>query len=115
MGKRATLMVATNRISARGSNITKSRPSPGLRMTEPNYAADGMHTLTSIDDVDTLTTTLLTIVDWRDELQRKIDRAALRFEFCGLDPDEQEILTRDVECFLQICRSLADSISGSAV
>ena len=47
------------------------------------------------------------IADWRDELQSKICRAILRFEFTGLDAEEQERLEAEVETFNQICRCLA--------
>ena len=46
------------------------------------------------------------IADWRDELQLKIRRAILYFEFVGLDAEEQERLEAEVETFNQICRCL---------
>lgn len=47
------------------------------------------------------------IADWRDELQSRIRRAHLRFEFVGLDADEQDALERDVQEFVLVCRGLS--------
>jgi hypothetical protein len=47
------------------------------------------------------------IADWRDELQSKIRRAILRFEFVGLDNEEQQELQAEVEFFKRTCRCLA--------
>lgn len=43
---------------------------------------------------------------WRDELTRKIERARVRFELIGLDPDEQDTLAREVAEFKRVCRGL---------
>ena len=51
---------------------------------------------TSIADVEAFAADLKVVVDWRDELVCKLRRAALRFELCGLDPEEQEQLTQEV-------------------
>jgi hypothetical protein len=50
---------------------------------------------------------LETIADWRDELSAKIRRAELRFEFIGLDPEEQEQLDAEVEVFKRVCSCLS--------
>ena len=47
------------------------------------------------------------IADWRDELQSRIRRAHLRFEFVGLDADEQDALEREVQEFDLVCRGLS--------
>jgi len=52
------------------------------------------------------------IADWRDELQSKIRCAILRFEFVGLDAEEQDELVAEVETFKQICRCLSGSSLG---
>ena len=46
------------------------------------------------------------IADWRDDLTARLRRAHLRFEFCGLDPEEQEQLEAEAEAFKQVCRCL---------
>jgi putative heme iron utilization protein len=58
-------------------------------------------------DVEQRIADLKVIADWQDELQSKIRRAILRFEFTGLDAEEQERLEAEVETFNQICRCLA--------
>jgi hypothetical protein len=50
---------------------------------------------------------LETIADWRDEMQSNIRRAMLRFEFVGLDVEEQLELQAEVETFKRTCRCLA--------
>jgi hypothetical protein len=47
------------------------------------------------------------IADWRDELQSRIRRAHLRFEFVGLDAVEQDALEREVQQFDLVCRELS--------
>lgn len=49
---------------------------------------------------------LETIADWRDDLRTRIDRACLRFELIGLDPDEQEQLEDEVEQFKRVCKRM---------
>ena len=61
-------------------------------------------------DVEAFTATLRVVADWRDELQRKLDRAALRFELCGLDLQEQEELTEEVFAFTNLCRTMAHTL-----
>jgi hypothetical protein len=65
---------------------------------------------TSLADVETFTAALEVIADWRDELVRKLRRAKLRFELCGLDAEEQEQLTQEVFAFISLCRALADTL-----
>ena len=57
---------------------------------------------TTFADVEAFTAKLMVIADSRDELQCKLDRAALRFELCGLDPEEQEQLTEEVSAFVSL-------------
>jgi hypothetical protein len=52
------------------------------------------------------------IADWRDELLCRIQRAHLRFEFVGLDADEQEALAAEVAAFKQVCIALAGLLVG---
>jgi hypothetical protein len=56
---------------------------------------------TTIADVEAFTAKLKVVADWRDELQSKLDRATLRFELCGLDP-EQEQRTEEVSAFVSL-------------
>lgn len=65
---------------------------------------------TTITDVEAFRAKLKVIAEWRDELQHKLDRAALRFEICGLDPEEQEQLTKEVFTFTSLSRALADTL-----
>jgi hypothetical protein len=53
---------------------------------------------------------LETIADWRDDLGSKVRRASLRFEFCGLDADEQGQLAAEVKTFNDVCRCLSSAI-----
>ncbi len=55
------------------------------------------------------------IADWRDELKSKIRRAHLRFEFVGLDADEQDALEREVQEFDLVCRGLSGQPSANEV
>jgi hypothetical protein len=64
--------------------------------------------LSTFQDVAALTSNLSLIADWRDELEGRIRRAALRFELCGLDAEEQEQLTEEVFGFTSLCRALKD-------
>jgi hypothetical protein len=57
--------------------------------------------LITFADVEAFTAKLKVISDWRDELQSKLDRATLRFELCGLDP-EQEQRTEEVSAFVSL-------------
>ena len=50
---------------------------------------------------------LTAIADWRDDLQSRLHRAQLRFEYLGLDADEQDALAAEVAEFNQVCRSLS--------
>jgi hypothetical protein len=55
------------------------------------------------------------IADWRDELQAMIRRAHLRFEFVGLDADEQYALEREVREFDLVCRGLSGQMAVNEV
>lgn len=55
----------------------------------------------TMTDVEAFTANLKTVVDWRDELPSKLDRATLRFLLCGLDP-EQEQRTEEVSAFVSL-------------
>jgi len=55
----------------------------------------------NITDVEVFTANLKIVADWRDELVCKLRRAALRFELCGLDP-EQEQRTEEVSAFVSL-------------
>jgi len=57
---------------------------------------------------------LETAADWRDDLRSKVRRASLRFEFCGLDPDEQEKLVAEMVTFKHVCRCLSNVIRSGA-
>jgi hypothetical protein len=50
------------------------------------------------------------IADWRDDLRSRIRRAHLRFEFIGLDAQEQEALAVEVAAFKRVSTALADSL-----
>ena len=65
---------------------------------------------TSIADVEAFTAILKIVADWHDELVRKLRRAELRFELCGLHAEEQEQLTQEVSAFTRLCRVLADTL-----
>ena len=65
---------------------------------------------TTITDVESFTAKLKVIADWGDELRRKLDRASLRFDLCGLDAEEQEQLTQEVFAFTSLCRAVADTL-----
>jgi hypothetical protein len=54
--------------------------------------------------------TLAAIADWRDNLLSRIRRAHLRFEFIGLDADEQDALAAEVGAFNEVCIALAESL-----
>ena len=47
-------------------------------------------------------TDLAIIADWKDELIARIDRAQLRLELIGLDPDAQDLLTAEVHTFKSV-------------
>ncbi len=57
-------------------------------------------------DLEQRVADLEVIADWRDEIQSKIRRAILRFEFLGLDVEEQQALQAEVETFKRTCRWL---------
>jgi hypothetical protein len=52
---------------------------------------------------------LQAIADWGDELVSKVRRAHLRFEFIGLNPEEQDALEAEVDQFRQLCRCLGSA------
>ena len=52
---------------------------------------------------------LETIVEWRDDLDSRIRRAELLFEFVGLDAEEQELLHAEVETFKLVCELLGEA------
>jgi hypothetical protein len=51
---------------------------------------------------------LAVIAAWRDELIARIYRAQMRFELIGLDHEEQDLITDEVQTFKQICFALCD-------
>ena len=55
---------------------------------------------------------LAVIAEWRDDLLSRIRRAHLRFEFIGLDADEQEVVAAEAATFTQVCIALAGSLVG---
>jgi hypothetical protein len=55
---------------------------------------------------------LVVIADWQDDLLSRIRRAQLRFEFIGLDADEQEALATEVAAFKQVCIALTGAPLG---
>jgi len=57
---------------------------------------------------------LVVIADWRDDLASRVRRASLRFEFCGLDADEQEQLAAEVKSFNDVCCWLSRVIRSQA-
>jgi hypothetical protein len=63
-----------------------------------------------IADLEEFTAKLDLVATWRDELHRKIARATLSFELCGLDAEEQEQLTQEVFAFTSLCRALTDTL-----
>lgn len=66
--------------------------------------------MTAAEEVDQLLVDLAVIADWRDDLLSRIRRAHLRFEFIGLDADEQEALAAEVATFKQVCIALAGAL-----
>ena len=60
--------------------------------------------------IEQLLADLAVIADWRNDLLSRIQRAHLRFEFIGLDADEQEALAAEVATFKQVCLALAGSL-----
>ena len=58
-------------------------------------------------DIEQHIADLEAIADWRDELQSRIRRTLFRFEFVGLDTDEQDALEREVQQFDLVCRGLS--------
>ena len=65
-----------------------------------------------MNPLENLTDDLEVIADWRDELRTKIQRAHLRFEFIGLDAEEQDQLNAEVEQYLEVCRCLYRATKG---
>ena len=53
------------------------------------------------------------VVVWRDDLASRLWRAQVRFEYIGLDRDEQDRLTDEVHAFTAVCPSIADSVTGN--
>ena len=51
-------------------------------------------------------TDLAIIADWKDELIARIDRAQMRFELIGLDPEEQDLIANEVQTFRQVCLAI---------
>jgi hypothetical protein len=68
----------------------------------------GGMTLQSFDDVRRFTTDLETIEAWRDDLNARLGRAHLTFEFVGcLDAEDQQQLEAEVSVFNQVCQALS--------
>jgi hypothetical protein len=64
--------------------------------------------------LDRLTDNLAAIADWKDELQRKIRIAQLKFELTDcFDTAEQERLEAEVEAFKEVCARLGETMVGS--
>ena len=57
--------------------------------------------------LERLTSDLEAVADWEADLASRLRCAHLRFEFCGLDPDEQEALAEEVAAFKRVCAGLA--------
>jgi hypothetical protein len=91
-----------------------ARPELAWRQSSPDKAAPcsdlAASALSTFRDVAALTSNLSLIADWRDELEGRIRRAALRFELCGLEAEEQEQLTQEVFAFTSLSRALADTL-----
>ena len=68
--------------------------------------------MTALLDPDTIdklarhTDDLAIIAGWKDELIARIDRAQMRFELIGLDPEEQDLIADEVQTFKQLCLAL---------
>src|SRR5262245_31314499 len=59
--------------------------------------------------LDRLTDDLAAIADWKDELQRKIRLAQLKFELIDcFDTDEQDAIEAEVHAFKQVCARLSE-------
>jgi hypothetical protein len=69
-------------------------------------------TLRTYADLRRLTRDLETIADWKADLASRLRRAELRFEFMGLDADEQEQLAAEVAAFSQVCHGLVGETSA---
>jgi len=54
------------------------------------------------------------IADWRDNLQSRLHCAQLKFEYVGLDADEQNALAAEVQEFTQVCRGLSGQQPSTA-
>jgi hypothetical protein len=62
--------------------------------------------------LDRLTDDLAAIADWRDELQRKIRLAQLKFELVDcFDTAEQEALEIEVDAFKAVCARLGEAMA----
>jgi hypothetical protein len=67
--------------------------------------------LRSYADLTHLTRDLEVITDWKSDLASRLRRAHLRFEFIGLDPDEQDALEAEAEIFIRVCRAMSASFA----
>jgi len=62
--------------------------------------------------LERLTNDLAVIADWKDELQRKIRLAQLKFEMVDcFNAAEQEALEIEVEVFKEVCRRLGETMA----
>ena len=55
---------------------------------------------------------LETVADWREDLDRRIERAQLRFLYTELSPEDRIDLEAEVHEFRSICRSLTKTMRG---
>lgn len=92
-----------------GRLADKSHSGQGALITD-GLAHQKSGVFSTIADVEACISRLAVVADWGDELRRKLDRASLRFELCGLDAEEQEQLTQEVFAFTSLCRALADTL-----
>jgi len=62
--------------------------------------------------LERLTDDLAAIADWKDELQRKIHLAQLKFELVDcLDTAERESLEAEVKSFKEVCARLGETMA----
>ena len=55
---------------------------------------------------------LKAVADWREDLDRRIERAQLQFLYAGLYPEDRQDLELEVDKFRSVCRSLTKTMRG---
>ena len=55
---------------------------------------------------------LATIAEWREDLDRRIERAQVQFLYSGLFPEDRQDLEIEVEQLKLVCKRMASSMPG---